>query len=72
MANMSYCRFQNTEKDMDSCIEALTDRNITNDDEKRAAKRMLLDMINFLEEENIIEGCDFARLEIVLKECEVK
>jgi hypothetical protein len=48
MANMSYCRFQNTAGDLADCLEALRegvyaegDQEPLSDDELRAAKRLL-------------------------------
>lgn len=42
MANMSYCRFQNTYGDFLDCIDALEDfkLNSDNEEEKRAAEKM--------------------------------
>lgn len=39
MSNMSYCRFQNTSRDLQDCLEALADGLETlSDSEKSAAK----------------------------------
>lgn len=38
MANMSYCRFQNTLSDFIDCVENLD--NISSEEEKRAAKKL--------------------------------
>jgi hypothetical protein len=46
MANMSYCRFQNTANDLHDCVDALleeeqlSDDDKMSDDEKEAAQRM--------------------------------
>ena len=42
MANMSYCRFQNTRLDLEDCIDGLVDDGIDSlsPEELRAAKRM--------------------------------
>jgi hypothetical protein len=44
MANMSYCRFQNTALDLDACVKALDelegDLSALSPDEQRAAKRL--------------------------------
>ncbi len=37
MANMSYCRFQNTLGDFEDCLDALDSRKAMSDDEQRAA-----------------------------------
>ena len=54
MANMSYCRFQNTSSDFFDCVDYLEDRRYgdsesLSDDELRAAKRMTNDVLKFLE-----------------------
>ena len=46
MANMSYCRFQNTLPDLSDCLEALDDGVLDRDDglseeEMRAAKKLI-------------------------------
>lgn len=41
MANMSYCRFNNTLRDLEDCREALENQNISSLAEKRKAKRLL-------------------------------
>jgi hypothetical protein len=35
MANMSYCRFENTLSDLRDCQEALEDEGLTNEDDSR-------------------------------------
>jgi hypothetical protein len=37
MANMSYCRFQNTLGDFEDCLDALDSEKSMSDDEQRAA-----------------------------------
>jgi hypothetical protein len=37
MANMSYCRFQNTLSDFEDCLDALESGKTMSDDEQRAA-----------------------------------
>ena len=37
MANMSYCRFQNTLCDFEDCLDALDSGKAMSDDEQRAA-----------------------------------
>ena len=41
MANMSYCRFNNTLSDLEDCRDALREGNISSLAEKRKAKRLL-------------------------------
>ena len=41
MANMSYCRFNNTLNDLEDCKEALENREIESVTEKRKAKALI-------------------------------
>lgn len=41
MANMSYCRFNNTLNDLEDCKEALENREIESESEKRKAKALI-------------------------------
>ena len=58
MANMSYCRFQNTSDDLSDCVEALADMESIEqlpDDERRAAARMYKNAQQFIEDyENLL------------------
>lgn len=67
MANMSYCRFQNTVMDMEDCFNAMADAVDTEEpmelssDEQRAFQRMydmLSDMVEMMEQ--VIEMEDAA------------
>lgn len=40
MANMSYCRFQNTLEDLRDCAEHITDNDL-DEDEHKARKRLV-------------------------------
>ena len=55
MANMSYCRFQNTLNDLRDCLGALGGSKLSNE-EKRAARNMFNTFLGFCEEEGIIES----------------
>ena len=55
MANMSYCRFYNTNLDMRDCIQALYDGEELSDDEFKACKSMFENVLEFLEDNNICE-----------------
>ena len=55
MANMSYCRFQNTNMDMSDCIEALYDEEELSDSEAIACKNMFETILEFLEEHDVCE-----------------
>lgn len=73
MSNMSYCRFENTERDLMECIDAASEREISSDYEKRAFLRMCKVMANFLIRENLInEECEYdeERAKEIIKECE--
>jgi len=52
MANMTYCRFQNTLKDLQDCFDALNDEPIDelSGDELASAKDMLLLCEEFIQE----------------------
>lgn len=69
MPNMSYCRFHNTNIDLTDCIEALTERDISNQEEKRAAKNLLISILDFCEDEGIIKEFDLNRINGIIEEC---
>jgi hypothetical protein len=70
MANMSYCRFENTNGDVIDCIDALVDREISSDEEKKYAKRLLVNILDFCKDEGIIEDYNIITINDMLKECE--
>jgi len=70
MANMSYCRFENTDNDLQECLDALRERNISSNSEKRAANRILQTMLLFLHDEGIIENYNAGMIKEILEECE--
>ena len=56
MANMSYCRFENTLKDLRDCIDHLWDEDLNEDEEKARAKlikacQLVADQVDEEEEE---------------------
>ena len=55
MANMSYCRFHNTNLDMRDCIDALYDGEALSDSEFIACRNMFENVLEFLEDNNICE-----------------
>ena len=55
MANMSYCRFNNTKIDLDECLSVLEDEEKLSEDEFRKCKYMFKNFIDFLETQGIIE-----------------
>lgn len=55
MANMSYCRFNNTKMDLDDCLDALREGATLSNEEFRKCKQMFKNIISFLEDEGVIE-----------------
>lgn len=55
MANMSYCRFHNTEIDLYDCLDALRDGEELSESEFRKCKRMFKNFVDFLYEQGIID-----------------
>lgn len=59
MANMSYCRFQNTTIDLEECLDVLRDREYEkvslSKDEYYACENMFDSIITFFTDEGIIE-----------------
>ena len=58
MPNMSYCRFRNTRNDLNDCFEALRDNEELSEEEAKACKWMLEEIIDFLLEAGIVEDED--------------
>lgn len=65
MANMSYCRFENTLEDFRDCVEAVADGKLddASEREKRSAAEMLTLAQTYIEEytywaENYVPGGD--------------
>tara|TARA_R100000231_G_scaffold113967_1_gene84690 strand:+ start:255 stop:458 length:204 start_codon:yes stop_codon:yes gene_type:complete len=46
MANMSYCRFQNTARDLADCVEAIENKSVsldlTDDNDRREGQALLI------------------------------
>lgn len=55
MANMSYCRFHNTNMDVNDCIEALYEETKLSDDEYISCKNMFENVLEFFEENDVCE-----------------
>jgi hypothetical protein len=66
MGNMSYCRFRNTEKDMDDCLDALRSDEISSDAENSAGKRMLKSVLEFCKDNGIIDDFDVDAVDSVV------
>ena len=58
MANMSYCRFHNTNLDLVDCLETLNEQESLSDEEFESCKDMFHGFIDFLIQEGIID-CDY-------------
>lgn len=58
MANMSYCRFRNTESDLSDCLYALEEGDTLSVEEAGAGSRMFRQFLNFCMDNDIIEEYD--------------
>lgn len=58
MVNMSYCRFHNTQMDLEDCLDALRDNEEISKSEFMKCKQMFGSFIDFLLDEGIIEDED--------------
>lgn len=67
MANMHYCRFQNTHNDLLECLEALNDEEELSEDEYRACRRMLTKVVEFLFDHEIVDG-EYEKMMVNLDE----
>ena len=63
MANMSYCRFNNTRIDIEDCIEALREAewgdNKISEDEIGYCRMMFDNIIDYLDEEVLLDNFDW-------------
>ena len=63
MANMSYCRFNNTRIDMEDCIDALREAewgdNKISEDEIGYCRMMFDNIIDYLDEEGLLDNFDW-------------
>lgn len=67
MANMSYCRFQNTRSDMEDCIDALREEKRLSSDEAKAGRWMFDDILSYCRDTGIIDSYDGEMLETVFE-----
>ncbi len=65
MANMSYCRFQNTRSDMGDCLEALREEKRLSAEEAKAGRWMLDDILSYCRDAGVIESYDSEMLEVI-------
>ena len=62
MINMSYCRFHNTRKAMQECLDALTDGDTLTEEELADCKGMFEEIVGFLFNEFVeIDSESFER-----------
>ena len=62
MANMSYCRFHNTRRDLEDCLEAIEDGDEISTEEAHDGRLMFLRFLEFCVDYEIIE--DFKPNEV--------
>ena len=67
MANMSYCRFQNTRSDMEDCIDALREEKRLSSDEAKAGRWMFDDILSYCQDSGIIDSYDGEMLKAVFE-----
>lgn len=67
MANMSYCRFQNTRLDLMDCLEAIDNGEELSSEEYRAAVSMFKSVLEFLYDNNVVLEYDADNLESMLE-----
>lgn len=63
MANMSYCRFFNTNLDMSDCLEAIWDGETLGGDELIACRNMFQNILGYFEDICVIEEIDWNEFE---------
>lgn len=63
MANMSYCRFTNTSRDLNDCLDALTYRDSLSEMEIRGGKAMFKEFLEFCKDNRIIGDYDKAAVD---------
>lgn len=68
MANMSYCRFENTRGDMAECLDALREEERLSSDEANAGRWMFDDILSYCQENGIIDSYDAGMLEAIFDE----
>ena len=67
MANMSYCRFQNTRLDMEDCLDALREEKPLSRDEANAGRWMIDDILGYCRDNGIIDSYDGEMLKAVFE-----
>jgi hypothetical protein len=70
MANMSYCRFNNTKLALEDCTDVLRERSsISSSEERENAEQMILEFLDFCEAEGIIADYDYNKAREIIEEC---
>lgn len=72
MANMSYCCFRNTRNDMEDCLDALRDEKTLSVEEVQAGKNMFQDILEFCQEQGVVDAFDDERLSVFFAERQEK
>lgn len=67
---MSYCRFENTVKDLRDCLVAIDDKEISNENEKNIAEGMFAMFLEHCQEYGIIDEYNEGAIEQMIEECE--
>lgn len=70
MANMSYCRFNNTRLDMLDCISAIQEGQHISEGEKRYAQVMFEEIATFMFECGAIDSYDDQAMNDIIYNCE--
>lgn len=68
MANMSYCRFYNTRRDLSDCIEALGSGEILSGDEARDGRWLFEEILDFCKANGFISDYDNGAVEAFFDE----
>lgn len=58
MSNMSHCRFNNTQIDLEECLNAIEEQKIESLYEANKAKRMFEQFLGYCQDQGIIDGYD--------------
>ena len=70
--NTGYCRFRNTAKALDECLEALREEDIETREDRFAAKEMFRTFLKFCREFGIIDEFDDEHIEKFIDSCYIK
>ena len=65
---MSYCRFHNTNIDLDDCLNALLEDSGIGDSERKCGIDLFENFLNFCVESNVIDDYDSNRVESLFEE----